>query len=390
MPAFPMTLPALAAVSYSAALAVFMLDPMLARIVSDLDADADRAFLVTTAFALPYALAQPFIGALADQLGRVKVMLTSLAAAVIATALGAAAPSLDMLIVSRFAAGFFTAGASTLCFAVAGDLLSETKRQIGFSRISAAGVGGSLSGAIASGLVADLLHWRAAILIVAAAGALSLAGAFLVLQSQWSVPPRRFVLKEAATAFGSLFRIAGLRWCFAAQMVATGLMMGLFPHIAFLVASTGDNRAFVVSTILAGFMVGSILYGLAAGLILGSLGRVGAMRCGGVLVAAALVAFGAPPDPALHFSVLVAAGIGYRALQNPLHTFAAEVAPALRGSALALYAMFSVLGQSIAPLAYARGFAVIGTMETLIIASTLFAALALLASRLLRPSQPSA
>lgn len=377
----PFLVPALSGVSYSAALAVFMIDPMLARIVAELDVDPRSAALATTVFALPYALAQPFVGVLADQLGHGRVMLASLGAVVAANAAGAVAPSFEWLLVSRFLAGLFTAGAATLCFAVAAELLPEERRQIVFGRISAAGVAGSLSGAVASGLIADLVHWRMAFLFTALVGALALPGGLLVLRPDRRSLPVRFTPAEVAARYVFLWRNGALRRCCAAQMVLTGVMMGLFPHLSFIVASDGETRSFVVSTVLSGFMIGSIVYGVSAAVIVNSLGRTGAMRAGGGVVAVMLVAFAASSSPSAQFAILAVAGLGYRAVQNPLHTFAASAEPSLRGSALALYGMLSVLGQSAAPLVYGQGFALLGTTATLGIGSLVFILVAILASR---------
>ena len=59
------------------------LDPVIPPIAADLATDPATVALLSTAFALPYAIVQPLLGALADMFGKTRLMTISLVALVI-------------------------------------------------------------------------------------------------------------------------------------------------------------------------------------------------------------------------------------------------------------------------------------------------------------------
>ena len=78
--------PGTARVLNTAALAIFAsslfiraVDPVIPQIAGDFALDTGTVALLSTAFALPYALVQPVLGALADTLGKARLMNVELA-----------------------------------------------------------------------------------------------------------------------------------------------------------------------------------------------------------------------------------------------------------------------------------------------------------------------
>src|SRR3954469_19083667 len=72
-------------------------DPIIPQIANDLNETVAAVALLATAFALPYALMQPVLGALADMLGKTRMMFACLVVVTIATFGGALAPDLNTL-----------------------------------------------------------------------------------------------------------------------------------------------------------------------------------------------------------------------------------------------------------------------------------------------------
>ena len=75
---------------FASTLSVRAVDPVIPQIAADLATEATTAALLSTAFALPFAMTQPVLGALADRLGKTLLMTISLVALIV-TAFAAAA-----------------------------------------------------------------------------------------------------------------------------------------------------------------------------------------------------------------------------------------------------------------------------------------------------------
>ena len=64
---------------FATTLFVRSIDPLVLQIAAGVGVSPTQAALLSTAFALPYALMQPVLGALADSLGKARIMVVCLA-----------------------------------------------------------------------------------------------------------------------------------------------------------------------------------------------------------------------------------------------------------------------------------------------------------------------
>ena len=87
--------------------------------------DPNSVALLSTAFALPFALVQPVLGPVADMVGKIRVMLVCLAVLLGATLLSAFATDYTVLLVARIVAGIASGGIFPVGIAVIGDLDSD-------------------------------------------------------------------------------------------------------------------------------------------------------------------------------------------------------------------------------------------------------------------------
>ena len=95
---------------FSGALATRLLDPLITSIAADFATSVGVVALLSSAFALPFGLSQPFLGPLGDAFGKtlmIKVAVAVLAVSLLASAL---APSLAILFISRVLGGVAAAG----------------------------------------------------------------------------------------------------------------------------------------------------------------------------------------------------------------------------------------------------------------------------------------
>ncbi len=99
------TLTIISYVVFASALFGRSVDPIVPQLALGLGTDAATAALLTTAFALPFAIIQPVLGALADMFNKTRLMLICLTMLACATIAGAFTDSFPMMIATRVLAG---------------------------------------------------------------------------------------------------------------------------------------------------------------------------------------------------------------------------------------------------------------------------------------------
>src|SRR5258708_19185571 len=95
----------LSVVGFIAALASRATDPIIPPIAHDIGVDPNAVALLTTAFALPFALVQPVLGPVGDMVGKVRVMIACLAVTILAMIASGLATNFTVLLVARIVAG---------------------------------------------------------------------------------------------------------------------------------------------------------------------------------------------------------------------------------------------------------------------------------------------
>ena len=99
---------------FAGALATRLLDPLVTSIAADFHTTVAYVALLSSAFALPFGLSQPFLDPLGDSFGKavvIKIAASILGVCLIASAL---APDLTVLFLSRIIGGV-AAGESCPC-----------------------------------------------------------------------------------------------------------------------------------------------------------------------------------------------------------------------------------------------------------------------------------
>jgi predicted MFS family arabinose efflux permease len=348
---------------FASSAAARALDPLVGVVALDLGAAVDEVALLATAFALPYALIQPFLGPVGDALGKKRVVLACLAALVLALLLCAAAPSLGALFSARVLSGAAAGGVFPLTLALFGDRIPLASRQVAISRFLGMALAGQMSGGLLAGLLEPVLGWRGVLLLCAALTAL----AVLVL-GLLRLPPeegRPLSLTASLTRYAELLRHPLARACYLAVFCEGVLIFGVLPFTAPLLEARGLGAAREAGIALAGFGAGGLAYTLAAPVFVARLGPPRMLALGGWLCGGALLGVGLAPHWSGVALAMVVLGCGFFLMHNSIQTRVTEVAPAARGSAVALHAFSYFLGQSLAPAAFAAGLAGFGALPTL-------------------------
>ena len=378
----------MAFVVFATSLFMRSVDPVIPQIASGLNVEATTAALLSTGFTLPYALIQPVLGALADMFSKTRLMLLCLLILASAAFAGGMATSFEMLMVARVVAGLAAGGIVPISFALAGDMVPVHQRQVAMGRVLFAVMMGNLLGASGAGVIGDLIGWRGVFFGTGILGAIVLAVAVPGFRG-FAEKPVGFDLSLLAASYRAIFRNPLAKICFGAVFCEALFMYGIFPYMATLLHSAGETRASIAGVVIAGFGIGGSIYTMRVSWLLARLGEQRLMRAGGMAIGLCLVVIALRAPWPVEFANFVLLGFGFYMLHAVIQIYASELAPAARGSAMALHSFFFFLGQAAGPIVYGVGLASIGITPVLLVGAGVMVVVGLVCAQRLRRPEPS-
>jgi predicted MFS family arabinose efflux permease len=342
------------------------LDPLVGIIGAEFGAAAAVVALLGSAFALPYALVQPVLGPVGDAVGKERVIRICLVVLALALAACAAAPDLASLGVMRVVSGGAAGGVFPLAIATIGDRVPMERRQVALSRLLVAGLTGSVLGGALAAAAAPLIGWRGVMLVCAAAALAGLA----VLRGGGAAEKRRLNLGETLRRYASIFRLKAARTLYIAVFIEGALVFGVFPFLAPLFEERGLARpgggAAEAGLAVAFYALGGFVFAALAPMLLRRMGQVRMMVLGGGLAALGLCALAAAPRAWIAIASCLLLGVGFYMVHSSIQTRVTEVAPAARGTAVALHAFSFFLGQALGPVVMGLARAAVGPVPALL------------------------
>lgn len=377
------TLNLLALVVFAGALFMRSTDPVVPQIATGLNVEPATAALLSTAFTLPYALVQPLLGALADMFSKTRLTLLCLFVLTGASVVCGLAPNFEVLTGARMIAGLASGGVVPIAFALVGDRIPVTERQVAMGRLLFAIMTGNLLGATCAGVVGDLIGWRSVFFATALFGAIALVAAILGFRGETEAPGR-FDLSAIIPNYRAIFENPLAKICFGAVFFEAVFMYGIFPYIATMLHEAGETRASIAGIVIAGFGIGGALYSVLVSKLLARFGETRMMRLGGAIMGFCLLVIAARLFWPLEFVNFALLGFGFYMLHAVIQIYASELAPAARGSAMALHSFFFFLGQAAGPVVYGAGLSTIGLGPVLIFGAAVLVGVGLVCGRFLR------
>ena len=154
----------------------WFVSPALPAIAQTLAIAPAAATIILTAYLTPYGLLQPVCGAIGDAVGRVRLLCIIVAGLAASTALCAAAPTLEALVVARIVTGCFAAGIISVNQSLVGSVVSEEDRQGAVGLLMGITFTGQGLSAGLGGLICDLVGWRVAFICFGVLGAAAWLG----------------------------------------------------------------------------------------------------------------------------------------------------------------------------------------------------------------------
>ena len=374
----------LSLIGFITALAARATDPIIPPIAHDINVDPNAVALLTTAFALPFALVQPVLGPIADMVGKVRVMIACLAVTILAMLASGLATDYTVLMAARIVSGIAAGGIFPVGIAVIGDLIPVKERQVAIGRWLTAVITGNLIGSSLAGVIGDLFGWRAVFFVITGLGMIALAVAVVSLRKAALERPARFHLSGFSAGYGSVFANPRAKVCFTAVFVEGIVIFGLFPFVALMLLAAGEPRASIAGAVIAAFSVGGVIYALTVPILVARWRPDPLMVGGGVIAALALAVASfnlAWPVQFIAFTVL---GFGFYTMHASIQVQATELSAASRGAAMSMHSFCFFMGHASGPVLYGLGFVTFGSAVTLTIAAMIAMAIGLVTARLLR------
>ncbi|GJE60473.1 MFS transporter [Methylobacterium trifolii] len=391
----PSSIPRLIAVlsvaGFASTFAGRSVEPLVGVLSRDLGSDAHTVALLSTAFALPYALIQPILGPVGDALGKERVVTVCLGVLALALVGCTLAPDIGLLFGLRILAGAAAGGVIPLALALMGDRVPFAVRQVAISRFLVAVILGQLSGSTFAGLIEGQVGWRGVFAITALVGLLGCAAALFGFERIGGAPPRRPEFRQALARYRTILANPRARVLFTAVFVEAIAIFGVFPYLAPLLEARGQGGPREAGLVLAGFAAGGLIYSFLVGLLLRFLGMTRMLVAGGAICAGALLVVGLAGRWQVDCAALLALGLGFYMLHNTFQVQVTEVAPGARASAVALHAFSYFCGQALGVAILGAAIQGLGQFAALAACAAIILATGLASAHLLaRPVPPGA
>lgn len=323
----------------------YMVAPLIPRLAVAFGVSEQKIGLIVPAYMLPYGLATLFLGVLADRIGRKRVLLFSLAAFSLLTALTATAQSETQLIAWRLATGLGASGVVPLALSLIGQLFPYEQRGRPLGWLFGAMAGGMAFGSTLGVVVEPFVGWRALFLGVAILGAV----AFLTILPYRSHLDSQIAGVTLSTAFAGYRRLLSSARALRtyAYVVLNGVFhSGIYTWLGLYFSQRFQLREVGIGLALLGYGVPGFLIGPVIGRAADKWGRRFLIPAG-IGIAAIAAGLLALPSPLIVAAVAVTVlSLGYDMTQPLLAGIVTQLAPDRPGQAMGLnvFCLFTGFG----------------------------------------------
>lgn len=162
----------------------------LPKAAAALNIDSSSYQWIVTAYALPFGALLLLGGRIGDYLGRKRVLMVSLAGFAIASAIGGAAQSSEMLFAARALQGVFAAMLAPASLSMLTVTFRDPKeRAKAFAVFGAIAGGGAAVGLVLGGLLTEYTSWRWCLLVNIPIAAIAIIGPSCICTSRPVIAP---------------------------------------------------------------------------------------------------------------------------------------------------------------------------------------------------------
>jgi len=369
---------AVATAGFCAFLNLYSPQALLPALAREFGVGAAEISTIMTASALAIALTAPFTGAVADVLGRKRVITAAMLAVVVPMAGAALAPDVNALIVWRFIQGLLLPPIFAVTVAYIGDEWPPAEVP-GVAGIYIAGSSlGGFCGRFIPGVLDDLIGWRGGFLALAA---LSLAGALILA---WLLPRAKSFVRsdDLGASARQMLRHLKNPQLLATYAIGFGVLfnfVAVFTYVSFhLAAPPYDFSSTLLGAIFVTYLVGTIVAPMT-GWMVARLGRRWFILTVIATWAAGALLMLAPPVAAIVAGLILCAACGMLC-QTIATGYVTAIAKDGRSSAVGLYVTSFYVGGSMGALLPGRAWNAGGWPACIAMVVVMLAAMALIAA----------
>ena len=343
------TVTLLASAAFFSGAALRICDSLLPRLAGDFGMTPGAAGAVIIGFSVAYGLMQLVFGPLADRYGKARLMCAALFGCAAGSLASALAPGFGILVATRVAWGMAAAGIIPLAMAWIGDAVAYEQRQATLARFLTGTLSGMMAGQLAGGLFADAAAgWRGAFLTLSVGYVV--VAVLMLARIRTSPPPP---ISSGAGGPGYLLQLQSVlqvKWArvVLASAVAEGVfLLGPMAYLPAYLHTRFGLTLTAASALIALYALGGLAYAISARHIVRRFGERRMVLAGGWLMGAGFLAWLALPFWQLAGPIALLVGFGTYLYHNTLQTHATQMAPAVRGTSVALFAFCLFVGQAI-------------------------------------------
>ncbi len=343
-PVVPSTFPVVLA-GFAAFANFYVPQPLLPLFTSVFHADKVSVSLTLTASTAGVALAAPFVGRLADRLGRRRVILFSAWALAITTFLAATSPGLSALIAWRFIQGLLTPGLFAVTVAYINDEWPARSAGSAVSAYVSGTIVGGFAGRMLGGFAAEHLGWRYAFVLP---GCLMLAISLILTLTLKKERRRVVIMREGGILLPALQHLRNRRLLavYMAGFCVLFTLVAMFTYVSFYLSappfSLGPSK---LGSIFFVYLVGAVMTPLFGRYIDRYGHRSGVVAGSALSIAGALVTLGGSLWMVL--AGLAVCCTGVFTAQTAASSFIGVAAKQNRALAVGLYVTFYYVGGSV-------------------------------------------
>ncbi|MFD2649230.1 MFS transporter [Devosia albogilva] len=325
---------------------LYSVQPLLPIFAAEFRLGAGESSLSLSATTAVLAAALILASWVSDRVGRRRLMVWSI---VSTAALGLAlpfSPNWVSLVANRAAMGLTLSGLPAVAMVYLAEEMEPDA--LGFSMglyIGGTAIGG-MAGRLLSGVMADWIGWRPALLVLGIAVALAALAVVLLLPQAHNSSRQRLALTQLGRLIAVQFTDRGLPWLFASAFLLMGSFVTLYNYAGFRLALPPFELSHAaISSIFIVYLLGSVSSAWAGGLSQ----RLGRRRVYWVLVLVLAIGIGltALPSTIGVIAGLAIATIGYFAAHGIASAWVTRRAQQGRAQASALYMFAYYLGASV-------------------------------------------
>lgn len=310
----------------------FAMPPMLVAISRDLNLPLSAVVGAAGGYFLAYGLMQPVWGIVSDRLGLVRTLRVTLVLAAFATTTATFAGTALQLGVSRALAGACFSAAIPGTLVYVGDTVPAHRRQRDITDLMAGVAVGTALAAVGAGTVADHIGWQAAFVVTGIAAAV-----LAVVLDRLPKPPRTRNHSNLLAPLAEVFRSPAARLVLALALAEGVVLLGALTLLPAAVESTGASPS-LAGAVTAFYGVAVLAFAPIVGRLSRRVGPAVLIAAGASATFAACVLAVASTAAPVALGVSLLLGVAWASMHSTLQTWATEVVPSARASAVAMFA----------------------------------------------------